>query len=135
MPHGGPAVDAGQLALLTRFRALLPSGTRFETEVPLPAPGDPRAWDGLFRLDGSVIAVEAEARLHDLQAQERRWRLKVRDGNVDILIVAVADTRWNRGMLDEHRETLRTTFPLDGRQLRPALRAGHAPQANGIVVL
>lgn len=135
MPGGGATVDAGQLGILARFRLLLPPATPFDTEVPLPIPGDLRAWDGAFRLQGVLIAAEAEGRLHDLQAQQRRWRLKLRDGGVDLLILAIADTRWNRAVLDEQRETLRATFPLDGRQLRPLLRAGRAPDANGIIVL
>ena len=44
-PDGDPARDAGQLALLERFRLRLPAGTRWDTEVPLPIPGDRRAWD------------------------------------------------------------------------------------------
>jgi transcriptional regulator with XRE-family HTH domain len=134
MPGAGATVDAGQLGILSRFRSLLPPGTPFDTEVPLPSPGDLRAWDGLFTLQQVLIAVEAESRLQDLQAQERRWRLKLRDGGVELLILAVADTRWNRTVLDEHREALRGAFPLDGRQLRPLLRAGRAPEASGIIV-
>ena len=135
MPGAGAPVDAGQLAILNRFRALLPPGTRFDTEVPFPIQGDLRAWDGMLTFERTLIAVEAESRLGDLQAQERRWRIKLRDGGVEVLIIAVADTKWNRAVLDEHREVLRSTFPLDGRQIRPLLRAGRAPHANGIVVL
>ena len=37
-PDGDPVRDAGQLALLERFRRRLPSGARWDTEVPLPIP-------------------------------------------------------------------------------------------------
>jgi hypothetical protein len=129
-----PALDAGQLALLGRFRAVLPHGTRFQTEVPLPIPGDLRAWDGMAYLDRNV-AVEAETRPRDIQAVERRCALKARDGGIDIIVLLIADTAANRAMLDAHREDLRAMFPFDGRQILPELRAGRAPQASGIVVL
>lgn len=135
VPHAGPAIDGGQLALLNRFRALLPTGTPLETEIPFPIAGDRRAWDGLLRLQRSLVAVEAETRIRDVQALDRRCRLKLRDGSVDILILAVSDTAWNRRLLEAHRDSLRSTFPLDGRQIRPEIRLGRAPEANGIVVL
>jgi hypothetical protein len=135
VPDSDPAVDAGQLALLRRFRGLLPAETPFSTEVPFPIAGDRRAWDGLFRLEQRIIAVEAETRIRDVQALDRRCLLKLRDGAADLLILVVADTAWNRELLDQHREALRATFPLDGRQVRPLLRAGRAPARNGIVVM
>lgn len=135
MPGAGPAVDRAQLALLDRFAKLLPPDIPLAREVPLPNPGDVRAWDGLFRLENRRIAVEAEARIADVQALDRRCRLKLRDGGVDLLLLVVSDSANNREVLDPYRESLRATFPLDGRQIRPALRAGRAPAANGIVVL
>jgi transcriptional regulator with XRE-family HTH domain len=134
IPIADPALDAGQLALLGRFRAVLPSGTRFRTEVPLPIPGDLRAWDGIAYLDRNV-AVEAETRPRDIQAVERRCALKARDGGIDIVVLLLADTAANRAMLDAHREDLRAMFPLDGRQILPDLRAGRTPAESGIVVL
>ena len=104
------------------------------TEMPLPIPGDLRAWDALIRLDDHV-AVEAETRLGDVQALDRRVQLKLRDGGVDIVILLVSDTAHNREILDVHRNALRSTFPLDGRQLLPVLRVGRAPSASGILVL
>jgi transcriptional regulator with XRE-family HTH domain len=135
LPDADPALDAGQLALLGRFRGLLPPGTRFRTEVPLPLPGDRRCWDGVAMLEGGDTAVEAESRLRDIQALDRRCALKRRDGGIELVILLVADTAHNRAMLDVHREDLRSSFPLDGRRLLPVLRSGRAPQASGIVVL
>lgn len=135
VPGAGPAVDAGQLAVLDRFRAVLPKGTPMWTEVPLPVPGDLRAWDGLVALEGIRIAIEAETRLGDVQALDRRCQLKLRDGGVEHLILVVSDTAHNREFLDHHRAALRSTFPRDGRQLLPLLRAGRAPAASGILVL
>ncbi len=135
VPGAGPAVDEAQLGLLGRFRAVLPPGSRLATEVPLPGRGDLRAWDGLLVLDHVRIAVEAETRLLDAQALERRYAIKMRDGHVDLMVLLVADTAHNRAFLDMHREALRMRFPLDGRQLLPDLRAGRAPSASGILSL
>lgn len=134
-PDGDPVRDAGQLALLERFRRRLPPGTRWETEVPLPIPGDRRAWDALVGLRGRRAGCEGETRLGDLQALERRLRLKLRDGGVDVLIVIVADTVSNRRVLDAYREVLRSLLPLDGRHVLASLRAGVLPDRNGLVLL
>lgn len=135
VPGGDPALDSEQLALLDRFRRRLPETVRMGTEVPLPIPGDRRAWDGFIRIDRVAIGVEAEARIRDAQAVDRRCALKRRDGEVDIVILLIADTRANRRMLALHRQSLRSNFPLDTRQVMTALRSGHAPSAGGIVVL
>lgn len=135
VPGGDPALDSGQLAVLDRFRRQLPSTVPMGTEVPLPIPGDRRAWDGFIRVGGLAIGVEAEARIRDAQAVDRRCALKRRDGGVDIMILLVADTRANRQMLALHREALRASFPLDTRVVLDALRAGRAPAASGIVLL
>lgn len=135
VPDADPAMDAGQLALLGRFRKLLPVGTRFRTEVPLPLPGDRRSWDAVATFDGGDTAVEAETRLRDIQALDRRCALKSRDGRIERVILLVADTAHNRAMLDVHREDLRASFPLDGRQILPLVKAGRAPEASGIVLL
>lgn len=135
VPGGDPALDAGQLALLERFRRQLPETVHLRTEVPLPIPGDRRAWDGFIQIDDVDIGVEAEARIQDAQAVERRCALKRRDGGVAIVILLVADTASNSRMLALHREALRSSFPLDTRPVMAALRAGRAPGASGIVVL
>ena len=135
VPDADPALDSGQLALLDRFRRRLPGTVPMATEVPLPIPGDRRAWDGFIRIDGVAIGVEAEARIRDAQAVDRRCALKRRDGGVDMVILLVADTHANRRMLALHREALRLSFPLDTRQVLAAFRAGRAPTASGIVVL
>ena len=134
-PDGDPVRDAAQLALLERFRACLPPGTRWRTEVPLPIAGDRRAWDGVATLRDGVLGVEAESRLRDMQALERRLGLKLRDGGLDRLVLVVSDTRSNRRVLDLHRDVLRSLLPLDGRDILRALRSGHLPEASGLVLL
>lgn len=134
-PDAEPIRDAGHLALLARFRALLPAGVRFRTEVPMPIPGDRRSWDAVLGLVGGDVAVEAEMRIRDLQALDRRIALKQRDGGLDRVILLVNDSPANRRVLRGSRDALRSRFPLDGRAALRAVRAGHAPTASGIVML
>jgi transcriptional regulator with XRE-family HTH domain len=134
-PDGEPIADRAQLALLGRFRARLPEGARWLTEVPIPIPGDRRAWDAVATVAGARFAVEAETRLRDIQALERRIALKQRDGDIEVVILLVNETLSNRRTLATHHEALRTPFPLDGRAILHALRVGVAPAQSGIVVL
>jgi hypothetical protein len=134
-PDGDPIRDAAQRALLERFRRLLPLGTAWRTEVPLPLPGDRRAWDAVAGLAGRRVGIEAETRLADIQALERRLALKRRDGGMDVVILVVADTRSNRRVLAAHREVIRGSFPLDGRAIRAAMGRGDLPTASGLLVL
>jgi transcriptional regulator with XRE-family HTH domain len=135
VPGGDPPLDAGQLALLGRLRRELAATIRMVTEVPLPIAGDRRAWDAMLRMPDDAVAVEAETRITDLQALERRCALKQRDGRIQRLILLIADTRANRGVLSLHREVLRPRFPLEPRQLLGDLRRGQLPAQSGIVVL
>jgi transcriptional regulator with XRE-family HTH domain len=86
-PADDPARDAGHRRLLERFRARLPMGTPWHTEVPFPIAADRRAWDAVCEVQRRHIAVEAEMRLDDVQALERRTKLKQRDGDVAIVIL------------------------------------------------
>ncbi len=134
-PDGDPVRDAAQLRLLRRFQERLPPGATWLTEVPLPLPGDRRAWDAVLGLGGRRAGCEAETSLRDVQALERRLALKLRDGDVDVLVLLLADTAANRQGLAAHRQDLRALLPMDGRDVLACLRAGHLPQANGLVVL
>lgn len=134
-PDGPPIRDAAHAALLARLRRELPAMLRWRPEVPLPTPGDNRAWDATIRGDGWWVAVEAEIRLHDLQALERRLALKRRDGGEPRVVLLINDTRPNRAALAASRESLRSEFPLEARDILGALRAGRAPTAGGIVRL
>ena len=134
-PKGDPARDAGHLRLLGRFRARLPAHLPWRTEVPLPIPGDLRALDGQSWIAREMLAVEAETKLHDIQALERRSLLKQRDSGARCLVLLVADTDSNRRLLAAHRDAIRGSFPLDTREVLAALARGEMPAANGIVVL
>ena len=134
-PSGDPARDAAHLRLLGRFKARLDPSLPWRTEVPLPIPGDLRALDGQSWIDRKMLAVEAETKLHDIQALERRALLKQRDARAACLVLLVADTVHNRELIAAHREVLRGSFPLDTRVILASLGRGELPTANGIVVL
>jgi transcriptional regulator with XRE-family HTH domain len=134
-PDGDPARDPAHLALGERFRRRLPPDTTWRTEVPIPIPGDHRAWDGVAALRGRRAGSELETRLHDVQALERRLTLKQRDGDVDIVLLVVADTTANRRFLEQHREQFRGLLPLDSRQVLDAFRRGGLPEKSGIVIV
>ncbi|HEV8546851.1 MAG TPA: helix-turn-helix transcriptional regulator [Candidatus Limnocylindrales bacterium] len=137
-PAGDPIRDRAQLALLERFRRRLPASLRWRTEVPLPIERDLRAWDG--EIQGRDPArwrarVEAETKVFDGQALERRLSLKVRDDPGGYLILLVADTQSNRRALAVLRDGLRDLLPLDTREILVALSEGRDPCGSGIVVL
>jgi len=134
-PDGDPVRDAGHRRLLDRLRARLPHDAPWRTEVPIPIPGDRRAIDGWTVLGGRTIGFEAETRLDDVQALDRRAQLKKRDAGLDVLVLVVSDTPHNRRVLEGHREALRANFPLDTRVTLRALASTVAPAGNAIVVL
>jgi hypothetical protein len=134
-PDADPVRDAAHTNLLRRLRDRIHPAVAWRTEVPLPIPGDRRAWDAQCIPENTVIGIEAEMRLDDIQALERRIALKRRDGGIEIVILLLADTRGNRRRLADHREALRGSFPLDGRAVLVALGAGRSPGASGIVLL
>jgi hypothetical protein len=123
-------------ALLARFERLLAPPIRMRREVPLPIPGDKRAWDGRL-FDGSRTAsLEGESRIDDCQALARRIELKMRDdpGAGPVLLV-LNRTNHNSQVLREHRESLRAQFPLDGAAIARSLRRGEVPAASGIILV
>lgn len=135
IPGSGPVLDTGQLALLGRLRGQLPPTVRVRIEVPLPIPGDRRAWDVVLDLAPDPMPMEIEARLRDIQGLGRRITLKLRDSALEHALLLVSDTVHNRRVLTAYREELRTLLPLDTRQVMTALRAGRTPAASGILVL
>jgi hypothetical protein len=121
--------------LLERLRANLHPSLSWRTEVPLPGPGEQRAWDAVVSLGLVQMGVEAETVLSDVQAQTRRVILKQRDGGLDRMILLIADTRHNRAALTTCRASLRETFPLDTPAILSGIRAGSIPEKNGILRL
>jgi transcriptional regulator with XRE-family HTH domain len=135
VPGGDPIRDAGHAALLARFRVRLHRSITWATEVPLPIPGDRRAWDALIGRDQWRVGVEAEMRPGDLQALERRLALKHRDGGTDHLILLLPDTVDNRRFIRAHEPQLRQRFTLPGPAALAMLGAGTEPSGDALVVL
>jgi transcriptional regulator with XRE-family HTH domain len=140
-PEGPPLRDAAQALLLKRLAIRLPPSIQMRTEVPLRASGDLharrelRAWDAEITAVNGSCKLEAETALYDLQAIDRRIALKMADDGVDRVILLVADMGRNRRVLREFRHLIADRYPLGIRALLASLRAGHVPEASGVVVL
>ena len=126
-PAGDPIRDRAQLALLERLRARLHPTLRWRTEVPLPIEGDLRAWDAEIRPARLPLAwarVEAETRIADGQALERKLALKLPATPGGHLILLVADTSIEPG----RGRCARSARSL--RELPPSTRAGSSPRSG-----
>lgn len=134
-PHGSPQRDRAHILLLGRLRTELHPSFEWRTEVPLPNPGDLRAWDCMVRGAGVRIGIEAETLPRDGQELKRRLMLKRRDGGVDHLILLLADTRTNRAFLREWASSQEVDFPVPGRSALPALREGRDPGGSAVILL
>ena len=107
---------------------------RWSYEAGLAITGDARAWDALL-IGPARIAVEAEIHIHDVQALLRRIALKLRDSNVDRVVLVIADTRHNRAVLAMAAEALDAALPCPRRRLLAALRQGIDPGASGYLLV
>jgi len=134
-PGGDPARDAAHTALLERLRVRLHPSLGWATEVPLPLPGDRRAWDALISGASWRVGVEAETHADDRQALERKVMLKMRDGGVAAVLVVLARTEANRRFAEQHEEELRRAFPVGAREALRALAAGLPLRANALALL
>jgi transcriptional regulator with XRE-family HTH domain len=134
-PGGEPARDAAHTALLERIHALLHPTLRWDTEVPLPIPGDRRAWDAFIRGDGWRAGVEAETHADDRQALERKVNLKVRDAGVSCVLVVLARTAANRRFIEANAVALQRRFPAGTRETLMALGDGRRPPDDAILLL
>jgi transcriptional regulator with XRE-family HTH domain len=133
-PGPDPVRDLAHVRLLARLQLELP-GLEWSTEVPLPNPGDQRAVDAVVHLGSLRIGFELETQVVDAQALVRRLALKQRDAGLTAMVLVLADTRSNRAALVASTATLRAAFPRSTTEVVAALRAGHAPLGNGIVVV
>jgi transcriptional regulator with XRE-family HTH domain len=133
-PIGAPVRDKAHISLLGRFAARLHRSIRWRTEVPVPIPGDLRSADGVADTREFDATIEAETRLDDVQATERRLRSKQRDLGTKRAILLVADTRHNRTVIDAVPE-LREQFPIGTRACLGALARGEDPGGDCLVIL
>ncbi len=99
-------------------------------------PGDRRAWDARIVVGGRRAGCEAEMQLLDLQALERRLALKLRDGDVEILLLVVAEHRPGTGRSCGFiAKSCGRSFPwIPARSSRASGQGPFLP-ASGIVVL
>ena len=134
-PGGQPLRDMAHVRLLERLRLRLGPSVGWRTEVPLPLSSDQRAWDALISIMRVRIGVEAETRVRDAQALQRRLGLKQRDGNVDRVVLLLADTRHNRLFLRTCGEGFLASFPVAGALALERLAAGTDPGGNAIILL
>jgi transcriptional regulator with XRE-family HTH domain len=134
-PGGAPLRDKAQLALLGRFRTHVGLPLRCQTEVPVPLIGDRRAWDMTILGARARVGLEAETRLRDCQAVQRRIALKARDSGIDQVILLVSDTHANRAAIQAAEASLREMFPIPARAALRALRAGRDPGGSAIILL
>jgi hypothetical protein len=96
---------------------------------------DLRAWDATVAGRDWTIGVEAETRVGDLQALQRRLALKVRDGAVSAVILVLNDTHHHREIVSAADASLRESFPTDARRALRALSRGEAPASSAVVLL
>jgi hypothetical protein len=136
-PGGRHVRDIGQVRLMARLEARIGPGWRWAFEVPLPIPGDPRAWDAVVThlVHRCRFGLEAITRIHDLQAELRRTTLKERDGGLERTVLLVADTRINRLRVDAGRDIIARAFPCGTRAALAALGQGALPPQNALVLL
>jgi transcriptional regulator with XRE-family HTH domain len=132
-PAGEAIRDTAHAALLERFRKNVGEGWRWAAEVPLPIQGDRRAWDRLLRGSGVTIGVEAETKPMDMQDVQRRVALKKRDGQVDRVILVLADTTWCRQLL--RLNDIDASFPVPGKVALKAMAAGRDPGGDAVVLI
>ena len=132
---GDPIRDTAQARLLERLHEELPSAVGWQTEVPLPSIGDPRAWDAVLRIGPQRWGVEAETRIGDLQARARSLQLKRRDGGVDGVVLLLGDSRHHRTLLKDHGVLLEGVCPVSSEQALVALRAGRPPRGDAMILL
>jgi transcriptional regulator with XRE-family HTH domain len=134
-PGGQPHRDQAQSSLLGRLHVRLHPSLLWNLEVPMPDPRDQRAWDAMIRGAGWRQAVEAETGPRDGQALARRIALKVRDSEVDGVILLLPRTARTRAFLGQFGPLLAGDFPIDGRLILQRLAAGQNPDGSGIVLL
>jgi transcriptional regulator with XRE-family HTH domain len=135
-PAGPPLRDAAHARLLARFKSRLHPAVRMRTEVRLRTVADDlRAWDAELALEGDTCKVEAETVLYDLQAMDRRLARKMGDDGVERVVLLVADTRRNRGVMREFRELIAERYPLGTREIMRALGGPRLPPRSGVVIL
>lgn len=134
-PLGRHLLDAPQVELLGRLRSRLHPSWTWETEVPVPIPGDLRSGDCRIGIPGCSILVEAYTRFSDYQAQTAAAARKRRDLGADRLIILCSATNANRRAVAEAAAVANGSFPLRTKSVLAALSAGSDPGADALAFL
>jgi transcriptional regulator with XRE-family HTH domain len=134
-PAGAGLRDAAQVKLLHRLRLRVSEEFSFAAEVPMPIPGDLRAWDAALVAESLRIGVDAETRIRDVQAVDRRVMLKLRDSAFDRAVILVAATRTNRLALRDAAASLAANYAVPSSVALRALETGRDPGGNSVIVL
>jgi hypothetical protein len=138
-PIGDPIRDKGQRACAQRFDRVLDESWRVTNETLLPGTGEKRAWDKLIRLIGAtpryLVGVDIESRVWDVQAIVRRTRERERDGQVDQILIVLADTAHNRRVIDSLRQALGDAYATSQRLIVAALRRGEPLPGSGVILI
>ncbi len=134
-PGGAPLRDQGQTHLIDRFRPYVGKPLALRSEVPVPIAGDQRAWDLHVIGAPKLVGVEAETRIVDSQALQRRIALKARDSGIEQVILLVSDTRANRAAIRAAEASFREMFPVPARDALRALREGRDPGGWSLILL
>jgi transcriptional regulator with XRE-family HTH domain len=135
---GAAVRDAAQARHLQELARSVGQPLRCRFDVALPQrsglPTDFRAWDVILYGSNERTSIEFEARLNDVQATLRRHNLKRRDDPVDHFVLALADTRHNRRIVNEFAELFADLPRLPTAEFLRTLKAGRHPP-TGLVLL
>ena len=82
-----------------------------------------------------LVGVDIESRVWDVQAIVRRTRARERDGQVDHILIVLADTAHNRRFADELRDSLGPDYATSARRLIKALRVGVQLAGSGVILV
>ena len=134
-PAGDPIRDRGHQALIKRFRDVLAASIRVVADVPLPLPGDRRAWDLLLHVGTQLIGIEVETRIRDIQQLVRHVHVRERDGHANHVVLVLGDSSHNRALLSELMQALGASFQTPPAQILRALRAGESLPGSGVILL
>lgn len=134
-PLGRRLLDEPQIRLLGRLRARLHPSWTWETELPIPLPGDLRSGDCRISTPGCSILIEAYTRFSDYQAQTASAARKKRDLAADRLILLLAATHANRRSIAQAAAVADGSFPIGTKAALAALSDGRDPGADAILFL
>jgi transcriptional regulator with XRE-family HTH domain len=132
-----PLRDSGQLATAEVILRALPAGSTAGLEVPV-APGDLRAADLVITTPGELVHVEIERWLVDFQAQVRAAQLKrgtLSHGSTKPvrLVIAMPDSRQARAEVAAMPAVVRSSFPMQSRDIARALRTAEPLGGDGLL--